>query len=1015
MKILRNFLTIFLTLSLISLLSAQISTQTGIIRGIVIDEEGEPLPGVSITVSGPSLIGIVTDITSESGSYRARALPPGTYIVQAELEGFQTLIREGVVVRVGMTLTVNLQMKIKTLEESVTIVAAAPLIETQSSKIANTMDQVLLTSIPFDRNRSNIMAAVPGVYASSIHGTNDLANRFEIDGVDVTSPVDGGSGATDIEYDSIEEIEIMTGGLPAQIGAPAGATISVVTKAGGNDFHGQVQAYFTNENLNQFLFPNEHLKALGLGKPGVAKYEIDTSAILGGPIIRDKIWFFGDIGYQRLDNRSNFIPTTILGKYYGQYDYYREYYKGLIKLSAQLTKSLRGFVMTNVYRTLRPSAGGTKTAGEAQTDYREWRVTATSNFTWIIGKDTFMDLRAGTHNFYEKDRAQPGMEDAAGYYDQYTGYRWGAVRRQRDVYRSNRQVSATVTHFMDNFLGGDHEFVAGVLYQLGIDDWMHFNKDPMDLDYYNGSPYYWRKVYDLNGPHPTLGDGRLSFRYGGPEPGGAATRGITTRLGGFVQDSWTIKNRLTLNIGTRIDYYSGSMPEADKAATAGIANSIGEYFVKPKWGFNPFGTMHFDEWKNIMQWTKISPRIGFNYDVFGEGKTSIKGSVSWYMEYMPVMHYQYCHPWREGNMAFNWWDKNNNGVPDAAPIDYYEVTLAGTARLTSKMPQEMLEEYYKKRIAPDANAPYHVEYILGIQHELFKDLKVGVQYIFKKKINQFDTVYYDPDSDRYWYLYDQAPDWWIPFTTIIPGIGDYPDQEVTLYFMSNNAPTEFRQFANVPESKRDYHGLELTVDKRMSKNWSLGGSIVISRTMANTGDGYTDATGLYEAFDQPNWYVNRYGRATYDRPLAIKLYGSFMLPAGFTASFYASHFSGSPFNRTVTVSPPIAWTTANNAKSINYTIDVETHGTRRNEMISNVDFRIEKQIRFGDFGTFGLFVDVFNLLGHRYLSSSWDPGGTWRPVAENTKVGTYKPSGSYGKITGSSGQRIFKFSVRFKF
>jgi len=1020
MKVLKIFLVLFVILSMVGLLRAQY-LQTGTIRGTITDNEGVPLPGVKVTVSGPSLIGIMDDISAENGTYRITPLPPGTYTILGELEGFQSVRREEVVVRVGTTVEITLPMAPATISEEVTVIAPSPTVDVQRTKITTVLDTESLRKLPLDRTVDTILSIAPGTIggyysgiissATIVHGGTHISNNLQIDGVNANDPSDHGTWYTEIQYDALEEAEVVTGGLPAQVGSTSGSLFNVVTKSGGNDFHGSAQVYYTGEDLAQFMVPDEYLKSFGLGKPAVDRYNVDTSGILGGPVIRDKIWFFSSLGYKRNDRRSPFIPTTILGKSYDQYPVYDRYWIGFFKLTGQISKSLRSFVQLSYIDYNRPFGGGSTTGTkEAQTDYSDKRIRAYGNLNWLIGPDTFMELRGGTGHMIEEDRPQSGMENSATFRDAFTGYSWGAPGRQRDVHRINTNATLSLTHFVANLLGGDHEFAAGIEYQYLVDDWDWYKPDPLELTYYDGNIHYYRGLYGIDGPHPTLGDGRVAFRFCSPALDGSVARGETRRWGAYIQDSWTIKNRLTLNLGLRFDREWGYMPDATKIPSAGVAFDIGAYYYEPLYGFNPFGEMHMDEWKDAMKWTILTPRIGINYDVFGDGRTSLRASFSIYAEGMPVMYYQTIHPWREWSMSFNWWDLNNNGITDPPPIDEYQ-------QYGGKSAIEMAPSYYRERLDTEYKAPTHTEYTVGIQQELFKDFRVGLQYIYQKKSNAVDTVLYDPISSRYWYTYELASNWWVPFTTTVPAVDEYPEQTFTMYFMSYDAPwdEQFTRFANVPESKRNYNAVEITFDKRFSQGWSLGGSLVLSRTKANNSGSYGAVWGYGGAYNDANWFVNRYGKDEFDRPFVLKLYGTFTLPYRFIVGFYATSFPGSAYQRTVYVVPPAAWAEANNCAQFGYTVNAETQGTRRNQSVNNVDFRIEKEFGLQRFGRVSLYVDVFNLLGSSYFSSSWDPGGTWYPDDANTKEGRFVPGYWYGKVRGVSGQRIFKFSIRYTF
>jgi hypothetical protein len=990
-----------------SLLTSQ-QLQTGTIRGTVTDEDGAPLLGVSVSVKGPSLLGTVTDVSKENGLFRAPALPPGTYTVSFEFKGFQPVKREGIIVNVGMVVTLNIQMKVSAIQEEITVQAASPVVDIQSTKIATQITRDIMMNLPMQRSLDRIMGMTAGTVSGVMHGGTEISNAYEVDGVNVNDPSMNGRFVT-VEYDAMEEVEVITGGLPAQVGNTGGSFVNVVTKSGGNNFSGMIQMYYTNKDLNEILFSDEQIKALNVGKPTFNIYQINTSAILGGPIVKDKLWFFGDLGMTRNKFMSTFLPTTILGKSYEQYQPYNRNYNGFLKLTTQLGKNLRVFVMANYSNPYTPYSGaGTYSTAEACQERTDYNWAFTANASWILSPNTFIDFRAGLADIQWNIYYEPGTENNYNYYDAYTFYSWGSTSRFGEpVWRNTKQASVRLTHFQDGFLGGDHEFRAGVEVQTGVDEWTWYRDNPISWTYYNGSPYYYRGLYGLSGPHPTYGDGLLYIYVCGPKSSPNVVNGSQVRFGAYIQDTWTIKNRLTLNFGVRFDSYNGYLPESTKVASLGIAPAIGEALFVPQYGFNPFGAMTIDQWDDVMGWSPFSPRLGLAYDLFGDGRTAVKASFSQYAEAMPVMYFQTVHPLRPVSYGFYWTDLNNNGVPDAPPGDKYVAFGASV--------QQMLPSYYKQRIDPDIKAPMYNEYTASINHELFRDFNVGLQFIYREKKDTVSAILYDPNTKRYWNTYEKATDWWIPFTTIVPAAGSFPEQAVTMYFMSANAPAQMTAFANVPEAERKYQALELTFNKRMSHGWQLGGSVVWSQTKGNNTDDYGSVWGYSGAYQQANWFVNRYGYIGSDRPLVIKLFGTFSLPLRFLASFYYTHFSGSPWQRNVTVYPPAAWMAANNALGLSYSVNLESSGTRRNPASDNLDFRLEKEFGLGRFGKLGVFVDVFNLLGNQYVTIGMNPGGTWRPSDANTKVGTYTASSSLGRVTNISGVRNFRLSARISF
>jgi len=998
------FLIIFITF-LISTLGAQIDRQTGVIRGVITDNEGHPLPGVTLTATGPSLIGTVSDVSKADGSFRLPVLPPGTYEVKAELSGFKTVRRGAIIVRVGMTVTINIQMEVTTIEEEITVTAPSPTIDVRSTKISNPVTTELLEHLPMNRSLTSIFSALPGAagtiatYSGSIHGASAWGVTYEIDGVNANCPTTGGFYGT-AQFDSIEEIEILSGGLPSQVGATGGAFVNIVTRSGGNSFHGQIQGFYTHKKLNEILFRDEQLSAMAIGKPRFTIYDLDSSATLGGPIIKDKIWFFSTVSFAPRKWLSLFIPTTIFGKKYDQYEYAQATWQPQLKLTAQLSKSLRFFLIANgwIFNNENYEDWARKSYDANFRQKNNWRITSTANLNWLISNNTFLDLRIGTVYYDYPITSKPDYDANTCYRDIYTGYYWNGIQSwQSFMIRHTRIASARLTHFLDDFLGGNHEFGAGLEYQWGFDRYGYARTNPMNWHYYNGNPYYYRGYYNLTSPHPVFGDGRLEFTNCGTAKGDSWKDLIEYRIAGYLQDSWTIKNRFTINAGIRLDHLKGWGGEATSTGIGGLPFEIGKS-LQPSLGFNPFGPFKVEPIKGVVNFVEISPRIGLSYDLFGDGKTALKLSFSRYVEGMPVMWFSSVSPPVMAQYTFNWWDLNKNGTPDAPPTDKYEPTagLGVFAKPTV--------EYLKSTVNKDIHPPLYYELTTAIQHELFKDFSVKLQYIYKKGWDFYGWALYDKATGKFWYKYENAPDWWVPFTTIVPAYGAFPEKQVTMYFISLNSPwnNQFTLQMNIPEMKRNYHGLELIFDKRYSNGWSLGGSIVLSRhRFFNTGG-------------NPNQFTNGYGKDGTDRPITLKSYGTLNLPLGFVGSFFYIFDSGSPWGRSVTVVPPAAWATANKVQPWSYGVMLEETGTRRGPYYNKLDLRLEKELRL-PYGKLGLFIDVYNALGNTYVTVGQNPGGTWYPDGPNLKTGRFVPAYDYGRVTGIDAVRTYKFSFRFTF
>ena len=231
--------------SLLTLATAPAFSQemVGSIVGKVADEQGLVMPGVVIAVSSPNLIaGSQTATTGDDGTYRVRNLPPGTYAVLAELTGFTSVNREGIILEAAKTLGVDFQMSISTVEETVTVTGESPLVEVRSSRVGVTMDTDLLENIPTGREFEDILSFQPGIVESpysfapvnSVHGGHVRANYYSMDGFQMIDTTVG-YFIGDISYDSLQEVQITTGGISAEFGQASGGVFNFITKSGGND------------------------------------------------------------------------------------------------------------------------------------------------------------------------------------------------------------------------------------------------------------------------------------------------------------------------------------------------------------------------------------------------------------------------------------------------------------------------------------------------------------------------------------------------------------------------------------------------------------------------------------------------------------------------------------------------------------------------------------------------------------------------------------------------------------
>jgi hypothetical protein len=330
-----------------------------------------------------------------------------------------------------------------------------------------------------------------------------------------------------------------------------------------------------------------------------------------------------------------------------------------------------------------------------------------------------------------------------------------------------------------------------------------------------------------------------------------------------------------------------------------------------------------------------------------------------------------------------------------------------------------LEDMYRERISPAIKLPFTEEIIIGLHQELLKGFSIKINYIRKVQKDILENVLFSPDQNMDWYTTElDTQNWWIPFETIIPETDALPEESVTLYFMSSeNAPLMFDRLKNVPELTRKYRSIEFSFEKRMSHNWQLLGSLVYSETTGNINQDQVSSSGFSSAADSPNYFVNfpEDSKLNFDRPLVLKLMGTYRFPYDFYLSFYFSHMSGNPWIRSVSVIPPSSWIEENKVYGLPTEVLLETPGTRRNDTYSNLDIRVEKDFKLSGLKKLSLYVDVLNAIGHERNILNRNDGGYWFPEDEMTTEGIRILSPIYNRVTSLLRDRVFKLTIKYTF
>lgn len=281
---------------------------SGTVTGHITDSSGAVLPGVTVTLKSPEALGTLTAVSEADGVYRIGNAQPATYEARAQLDGFQPAVRS-VTVRIGNTVTLDFALSVGSLTESVTVSGAAPVVDAERTGLAVNVNNTALTSLPVSTSRryQDIWALVPGVYVRpdqsdinpSVNSRGTSENSTKIDGMDVTDPFGGGVFSASFNFDAIQDIQVKTLGAEAEDGPRTGGFMSIVTKSGGNELHGSAALFVIPESFN-----SSNVSGIAPNK----RKDLQPDLTLGGPILKDKIWFFGAYRRVQQDLTQNNAP-----------------------------------------------------------------------------------------------------------------------------------------------------------------------------------------------------------------------------------------------------------------------------------------------------------------------------------------------------------------------------------------------------------------------------------------------------------------------------------------------------------------------------------------------------------------------------------------------------------------------------------------------------------------------------------------------------------------------------------
>jgi hypothetical protein len=661
-----------------ALLATTAWSQVGNIRGTVTDETGAVLPGATVTIRSEAIIGGNREqVTNELGVYRFISIPIGTYDVEAGLSGFETKRIEAVRVTLNATATVDIPLKLSAVTETVTVTGESPIVDVTNAGIQSGFQEEMIDELPTQRNMADLIQVLPGMSVdvgdgntarTIAYGSNRQSSSWNVDGIDVTAPETGAAWLT-VNPDNIEEIQVMGVGAPAEYGNHTGAVMNVVTKKGSNTVSG---------GANYYIQPGG-LTATNVVKDGTGfRRDVfhDVTGRIGGPLAKDKVWFYGSFQYTQDASRQPGVSDAVTQPT-------DEGYNFDIRLTTRLSERNE---LTGFFHYLSSDSYSAANPFDAQSalpfvhDYNPgWGV----NWTSTLSTNTLLEVKYAGWWAYEDYLSTTGSLEEP-FYDftppggqtTYSGG-IGAYQGNTWVYNTWRnQFNAKVTHYTDDFLGAQHDFRFGVQFSRGVAYTPGTAIGPTGSYMYHYSPYYYRVTQD-------------PYQYGG----------VADDLGFFIDDSIKVGDRLTINAGVRLDHNVGYVPDYERLTIGDNTD-----FVKAGY-FQPTGVTV--PGLDINNWNLISPRIGFAFQPDKAGRSVIRGSFGVYYDH---------------NVIGNW----DAPAPDV-PTKFYSI---GTSR---NGPFEVFNEVGAANLSfdPDLSAPRALQYAAGFEQQIGPSVSIGAEYIYK--------------------------------------------------------------------------------------------------------------------------------------------------------------------------------------------------------------------------------------------------------------------------------------------
>ena len=908
---------------------------TGELRGRVLDPQGAVVPGVTVVARDANSGLFRETVTTADGTFFFSGIRPGRYAVSAELPGFKKVTRPDVVVEVGKTMAVDLRLEVGALEQSVTINAESPLVDTSSKEVGGNISNRELVELPsINRNFVGFVGLLPGIVPSISNesfGSDSITanagdprnNNYMLDGANNNDDVIGQRAGTQARtpIESVQEFQVLTGQFDAEFGRTTGAVINAVTKQGTNRFRGSAFSFFQDAALTtrDYFAEKEDLE-----KPDTKQQQFGGT--LGGPIVPDKAHFFASVERVLIDDgvtvnipaRPEFNTTTTeatrVWNTVARFDH---------QLNAANTWAVR-WLREDSPQYNQVIGNVTLDASREEFDVDQ---TVVGTLSTVLGSSKVNTLRlAWTREdvafanpcFNGNGQDQAACPPTLAFQTFTHGNSDVAQARVNDAY----QLEDTFAWFVPG-RRGDHNVKFGLQYQYSSQRFTNQGVSNGQFNFATDLPF--------DAADPRTYPERFTVRVPGPQDFFQKGHYITA----FGQDSWRMNDRLTLSLGARYDLDILPVP------------------TEP----NPF--FQLDDYP--VDGTNLAPRVGFAYDVGGGGATVIRGGYGLFYNSVSIGTLSGLisdGPFSDSFTVSYPLDGVDPGPSNGEfPTDPFLVNGPTVNR-------ELLNSLYAPGAVvpnggsfsidnPDRSTPYSHQFSLGAERQVRSNLSVSAEYIHVANRDFFIN------------------------RDMNPGLRTSTARTAPYVRISDEFPAGV--FTLVNEGESDYDALQASVEKRFSDNWSTRVSYTLSRGRGNF-DGNGIGTSPFQLLDDLRLDLNE-GPVDGDRTHNLVVSGSALVPrtGGLTVSWVARALSGSTFtlvdsstdpDRNGTFSEPLESGTYSGEGEDAYTVDFESerNGARGPGFVQ-LDMRAGYRFRLGGDRTLDAFGEVFNVTNRANFSN----------------------------------------------